>query len=176
MSSAKPWPRSPSDDPGLSQVASVYSDSREHARPTGIGDEVLTRLDDLVALVTANPDIHVRYSMGFEHDMNSRSMDAESGLPLPGLSVNPLGPEAWWTRPLRDWIARQLCQYMHLRAEDPERHAWILQGTCAGRGPDCEPLLTDVDQIARLSDDLLSEAQTVYQDRFDVGARPGAHR
>jgi uncharacterized protein DUF6098 len=77
-----------------------------------------------------------------EDRKNGGSVDYESGLRLPGFSANPLDPERWWTRPLRDWLARQLCQYAHIKdSADDGRVAWILKGDVAGRGPDNEPLI-----------------------------------
>lgn len=131
--------------------------------------ETLQELDDLVGRTHG---LHVRYSQGFEHDRDEASIDTESGLELPGLSVNPLDPEPWWTRERSDWLARQLCQYKHLRERNPERLAWVLRGRVAGRGPDSEPLLTDVEPVARLSDALLDEAEARYRARFDAGRGP----
>ncbi len=88
------------------------------------------------------------------------------------MSVNPLTPESWWTRPLKDWLARQICQYEHL-AEDEDRYAWVLTGACVGRGPDCEPLLVDVQPLGRLGPEVLQEAKQVYEEQFDAGERPG---
>ncbi len=133
---------------------------------------MLERLEELEELVRDNPGLHIRYSEGFEKDAGSGSMDTESGLELPGLSVNPLNPEDWWTRPVRDWLARQLCQYKHLQEQNPDRHAWVLRGRMVGRGPDCEPLLADVEQVDVLSDSLLDEAERVYHERFARGQGP----
>jgi hypothetical protein len=132
----------------------------------------LDRLAELESLVAADDELHVRYSPGFEHDMESGSTDIESGLELPGLSVNPLTPEPWWSRPLRDWLARQLCQYKQLKDDNPRRQAWVLRGRCVARGPDCEPLLDDVVPVALLSDRLLAEADRVYHERFQAGVGP----
>ncbi|WP_424936026.1 MULTISPECIES: DUF6098 family protein [Bacteria] len=129
-------------------------------------------LAELTDLVRTEPDLCVRYSAGPGHDARQRSMDTESGLELPGLSVNPLAAEGWWTRPLEDWLARQLCQYKHLAERDPERRAWILRGVIVGRGPDCEPLLGDVAPVAVLDPALLAEAEVRYQARFDAGVGP----
>jgi hypothetical protein len=128
----------------------------------------LSELEDLVRL---GGDVYVRYSKGYEADSGSQSTDTESGLTLPGLSVNPLSPEGWWTRPLKDWLARQICQYKHL-GERQERHAWVLTGTLVGRGPDCEPLLADVRPLGRLDPALLEEAEHVYQERFHAMQGP----
>jgi hypothetical protein len=125
-------------------------------------------LDALERFMRDQGPVYLRYSQGFEADADSGSMDTESGLSLPGLSVNPLTPEPWWTRPLTDWLARQICQYKHLD-EKQDRHAWILTGKCVGRGPDCEPLLTNVRPLGRLSRRLLEEAERVYEDRFSTG-------
>lgn len=114
----------------------------------------------------------MRYSEGPQRDAEQRSVDTESGLELPGLSANPLDPEGWWTRPLEDWLARQLCQYRHLQRKNPERFAWILTGRLAGRGPDCEPLLSDAVGIARLDGDVLTEAEQRYLANFEAGRGP----
>jgi hypothetical protein len=138
---------------------------------TGHDLPVIWSLKELADLVSRDHPLFVRYSQGPRQDEDQRSLDAESGLPLPGLSVNPLNPEPWWTRPLMDWLARQLCQYAHLAAED-QRQPWILTGRCVGRGPDCEPLVDDVTAIALLHCDLIAEAEQHYGARFDKGARP----
>lgn len=132
----------------------------------------LETLDELVGLVRSRPGLHVRYSAGPESDRDGGSIDTESGLELPGLSVNPLDAEGWWTRPLADWLARQVCQYRHLSEKNPERFAWVLTGRQVGRGPDSEPLLAEVEPVARLSDDLLGEAEERYRSRFDAGRGP----
>ncbi|MGV2984627.1 DUF6098 family protein [Microbacterium sp. AGC85] len=132
----------------------------------------LRALADLAHLVRERSGLHVRYSKGPAHDADQRSLDTESGLELPGLSVNPLDPEDWWTRPLEDWLARQLCQYRHLAEKNPERIAWVLRGAPAGRGPDCEPLLRDVEPVAVLGASLLEEAESRYRANFDAGRGP----
>ena len=132
----------------------------------------LTRLHDLESIVVAGPALFVRYSEGYENDARSGSIDTESNLELPGLSVNPLTPESWWTRPLGDWLARQLCQYKHLQEKNPGRYAWVLRGEVVGRGPDCEPLMVHVEPVARLSPSLLAEAERTYHQNFDAGRGP----
>ena len=129
-------------------------------------------LAQLAALVRACPGVYVRYSDGPDQDASRHSVDTESGLELPGLSVNPLDAEKWWTRPLEDWLARQLSQYRHLAEKDRSRIAWILHGEIVGRGPDCEPLLRDVRPIAVLDERLLDEAHARYLSEFDAGRGP----
>lgn len=129
----------------------------------------LDRFADLETLAASEPALYVRYSQGPDMDAAGGSIDTESQLQMPGLSVNPLTPESWWTRPLGDWIARQLCQYKHLQEKNPERFAWVLHGRHAGWGPDCEPLLVDVEQIARLSPALLAAAEQRYRENFNAG-------
>lgn len=115
------------------------------------------------------PPIFVRFSKGPAHDRDRCSRDYESGLELPGLSVNPLQPEPWWTPPTELWVARQLCNYVHLAEDaDDDRRAWILEGEVVARGPDNEPLVTDVRPLAWLSDGLIREAKRVYTANFDV--------
>ncbi|MCM3696650.1 DUF6098 family protein [Microbacterium oleivorans] len=133
---------------------------------------VIHRLAELAALVRSSPGLHVRWSEGPGQDAERTSIDAESGLRLPGLSVNPLDAEGWWTRPLEDWLARQLSQYRHLQDENPDRFAWILRGEFAGRGPDCEPLLSDPEAVAILDEQLLQEAEDRYRGEFDAGRGP----
>jgi len=128
----------------------------------------ITSLDELAGLVDqAGEPLYVRFSEGPEADAHARSIDHESGLELPGLSVNPLHPESWWSRPLHDWLARQLCQYAHLQEENPRSHAWVLTGRVAGRGPDCEPLIAEPRPVAAIADAVIDEAGRVYSERFD---------
>jgi hypothetical protein len=138
----------------------------------GVAPPHLRRLDELAQLVERIPELQLRYSEGPEHDSSESSTDTESGLELPGLSVNPLHPEPWWTRPLTDWLARQICQYEHLRKRNPDRIAWVLRGREVGRGPDCEPLIADFEAVATLDQQLLDEARTIYKRRFDSGNGP----
>lgn len=39
-----------------------------------------------------------------------------------------------------------------------------------GRGPDCEPLLGDVEVVGRLDHDAVRQAEELYRTRFDAGA------
>lgn len=133
---------------------------------------LVDRLAELAAVVRACPGLHVRYSKGPDDDGRRTSVDTESGLELPGLSVNPLDAEDWWTRPLEDWLARQLIQYRHLAEKEPDRMAWILHGEVCGRGPDCAPLLRDIVPVAVLTEDLLEEARIRYERSFDAGHGP----
>lgn len=126
----------------------------------------ITRLHDLEQLVA--PDRFLRVSAGPDEDRCSASTDYESGQELPGLSVNPLAPERWWTRPLQEWLARQLCNYVHLAEEDEDRHAWVLSGEVVARGPDNEPIVAEFQPVARIADEVLDEAKHLYEQRFDV--------
>lgn len=123
-------------------------------------------LDQLEQLV--EPDRYLRVSSGPDEDAGGTSTDYESGLELPGLSVNPLTPEVWWTRPLREWLARQMCNYVHLAEEAPDRHAWVLAGEIVARGPDNEPIIGRFEPIAWIADEVLDEAKELYEQRFDV--------
>jgi hypothetical protein len=129
----------------------------------------ITSLDELAELVDG--DSYVRFSKGPDDDRHTTSRDYESGLDLPGLSVNPLQPEDWWERPIEDWLARQICNYVHIQEEsDDERRAWVLRGRVVSRGPDNEPLVTDYRPLAWLDDAVIDEAKRRYQSRFDVAS------
>lgn len=129
---------------------------------------VLDSLAELAAHV--QPGVFLRISRGPQQDRGKRSRDYESGLELSGLSVNPLTPPAWWTRPPEDWLARQLCNYVHLMEDsDDDRRPWVLHGEVVARGPDNEPLVADFRALAWLSDKLVAEAKRRYEERFDVG-------
>lgn len=132
----------------------------------------LDTMYELESAMRRYPDLYIRYSEGPVADARGGSIDTESGLELPGLSVNPLQPERWWHRPIADWLARQLCQYRHLEQRDSDRYAWVLTGRTVARGPDCEPLITAVVPVARLSGELLSEAEERYRAHFDAGHGP----
>ena len=125
-------------------------------RPAG-SERSLVRVesvDQLVELVEQSPEpLYVRFSSGLDHD---ESIDHESGLSLPGVSANPLHPPPWWQGPpAADWVTRQVRAYQHLKERDDDRRCWIVTGTVADRGPDNEPLLTDVEGVGVLTDALV---------------------
>ncbi|WP_309069162.1 DUF6098 family protein [Microbacterium sp.] len=132
----------------------------------------IATLAELAEFVGRREQSYIRYSKGPAHDASEQSRDTESGLDLPGLSVNPLHPETWWSRPVEDWLARQVCQYSQLAEKNPDRFAWVLDGRTVGRGPDCEPLLADVEPLARLAPALLDEAAARYEQAFEAGRGP----
>ena len=142
----------------------------DNERRDGPDAPVLTSLTSLVELIGRDRPLFVRYSKGPDDDARKESRDYESNLTLPGLSVNPLDPEHWWTRPAEEWVARQLSQYAHLKDESgDERRAWVLTGRVVARGPDNEPVVEDPEPVAFLSDELVEEAKALYDERFDVG-------
>jgi hypothetical protein len=130
-----------------------------------VTQQTFERLDEIGALIRRGTPFYVRHSRGYETDLAARSVDGESGLELPGLSANPMNPEPWWTRPWQDWVARQICQYRHLSKEDGAQ-TWLLTGRPVGRGPDCEPLLVDVEPLGVLSERLIIEAEERYDQNF----------
>lgn len=145
------------------------------ARPVDVFEqEPIDSMYGLEAALRRFPDLHVRFSEGPSADLAETSRDAESGLELPGLSVDPLQPEPWWHRPVSDWLARQLRRYRRPADRDSGRFAWVLTGRMEGRGAECEPLLADTVAVARLSPRLLEEAEQHYLRHFDAGEAPAA--
>lgn len=140
--------------------------------PDGAEREGMPRVDTLEELAGYMDDgAFLRFSRGPAADEGTVSRDYEAGLDLPGLSAMPLQPESWWTRPTEDWLARQVCKYLHLRTDaDDDRYAWVLRGRVVARGPDREPILTDIEPLAWLSDAALEQALERYETRFDVGS------
>src|SRR3954468_6735445 len=115
----------------------------------------------------AHEAMYLRYSEGPEEDLGSggSSRDYEAEVDLPGLSVTVVSPEPWWTRPVEDWVARRLCKYAEL-GEAEGRFPWLLTGRAVGNGPDHEPLVDEVQPIARVADTAVREAVSVYRARF----------
>ena len=125
-------------------------------------------LDQLAALVQRSPDdLYVRWSRGPHADLSAsgdqRSSDGLTGLPLPGLSANPLRIEPWWgDRPVRLWVARRLYDYRHLREQrGPGVRPWVLEGEERGRGPDNEPLVVCGRPVAWISDAAMRECEEI---------------
>ena len=120
---------------------------------------VLDTVEQVVEFVAgADTDVHVRFGQP-DDDLGSPSVDHESGLTLPGLSVNPVTPPSWWRdRPLEDWVIRQICSYAHLQQQHPERACALVTGTIVDRGPDNEPLLRDARLLAVLDAGVVREA------------------
>lgn len=129
----------------------------------------LRSLDEVATLVASRQDLYLRYSQGPEDDERAGpSRDHEADLRLPGWSVSAVTPERWWTRPVKDWVARRLYQYAHLGNEEG-RYAWLLTGSVTARGTDHEPLVVDMQPVAAISADVLAEAAEHYRARFHAG-------
>jgi hypothetical protein len=121
----------------------------------------------LLDLLDLDIPLYLRYSPGPQADAAHPSVDHESGLAMPGHAANPLRPPRWWTRPAADWLARRVCQY--LRELHDGARPCILTGEVADTGPDNEPLLIDIQPIAWLAPDLITEAHHRYHDRMNTG-------
>jgi hypothetical protein len=134
--------------------------------------EQLPVAEDLAAVVQhvqQNGGLFLRYSKGPESDADEPcSRDYEANVDLPGLSVTTIQPEYWWPRPAQDWVARRICKYADL-GEEEGRFPWLLRGRVVGYGPDHEPLVRDVEPVARISERALQEAKQCYEERFEVG-------
>ncbi|HEY8374016.1 MAG TPA: DUF6098 family protein [Pseudonocardiaceae bacterium] len=131
-------------------------------------------LDELAALVDS-PDrgegLYVRWSRGPASDLGASahqsSRDGLTGIPLPGLSANPLWVEGWWGERSRAlWVARRLYDYRHLRERrGPGVRAWVFRGEEHGRGPDNEPLVVCREPIAWVADEVLAECERMVAEQ-----------
>ena len=123
---------------------------------------VVKTLGELGALVGRDSDLYVRWSRGPSADLgNAKSRDELTGVPMPGLSANPLGVEPWWgNRPVELWVARRLHDYSHLpREKGKDVRPWVLRGRVEGRGPDNEPLVRDVEPVGWVDEKVIREAE-----------------
>lgn len=126
------------------------------------GLPVVSRLADLARLVETHHGLYVRWSRGPAPDLGRvSSTDELTGVPMPGLSANPLDVEDWWEdRSVELWVARRLYDYAHLPHEKgPDVRPWVLWGRETGRGPDNEPLVVDVDPLCWIADGMIGEAR-----------------
>lgn len=133
-------------------------------------------LDELASLLEdPKPDeeLYVRWSRGPDVDLaddrqpEQTSRDALTGVPLPGLSANPLGVEPWWgDRSVRLWVARRLYDYRHLRdLRGPGVRPWVFVGEQCGRGPDNEPLVVCHRPVGWVSDEALRESEKAVEEQ-----------
>jgi hypothetical protein len=130
--------------------------------------EVLDDLEQVVAMVErSDVPLFVRFSKPPPEGLEEPSVDGETGLELPGLSVNPLDPPSWWRgNGLAEWIARRICSYAHLQADDPARVCLLLSGSVVERGPDNEPLLAGAEAVAIVSGAAVDECR---KQRLEAG-------
>jgi hypothetical protein len=110
--------------------------------------------------VEARYPLYIRWSLGPIADAQLKSRDALTGVELPGLCVNPLQVEEWWgDRSVRLWVARRLHDYRHLQETRREGVGpWVLEGREVGRGPDNEPIVTDVRPVCWVADEVVADA------------------
>ncbi|ANB04047.1 hypothetical protein SAM40697_6841 [Streptomyces ambofaciens] len=128
----------------------------------------LTSLDDLVRLLGRRQGLYVRWSRGPEYDLvTGCSSDELTGVRLPGLSASPLDVEDWWgTRSVRVWVARRLYDYCHLpRVRDPGTRPWVLHGAEQARGPDNEPLVTNVEPLGWIAGEVITKARRIITEQ-----------
>ncbi|MGW2490957.1 DUF6098 family protein [Streptomyces sp. NPDC001606] len=131
---------------------------------------VVSTLADMAGLVQRQRGLYVRWSTGPGPDLDRvSSLDALTGVPLPGLSANPLDVEDWWAdRSVELWVARRLYDYAHLPHEKgPGVRPWVLRGRETGRGPDNEPLVADVEPVCWIADRVIhaARAEVARQER-----------
>lgn len=124
---------------------------------------VTSTLAELAALVARHRGLYVRWLKGPGPDLGeTTSTDDLTGVPLPGLSANPLDVEEWWRgRSVELWVARRLYDYSHLpHDKGPGVRPWALRGREAGRGPDNEPLVADVEPMCWIAGPMIDEARS----------------
>ncbi|MET7475972.1 DUF6098 family protein [Streptomyces sp. NPDC005648] len=112
--------------------------------------------------------LYVRWSLGPGWDLaGTVGTDDLTGLTLPGLSASPLDIEDWWgDQPARVWVARRLYDYSHLpRVKDSRTRPWVLAARETARGPDSEPLVTDVQPLGWIGPRVIDEADRVVRQR-----------
>ncbi|MFF8950703.1 DUF6098 family protein [Streptomyces sp. NPDC014940] len=127
-----------------------------------------TSLEELTRLLSTRRSLYVRWSRGPERDLPQvSSTDDLTGVKLPGLSASPLDVEEWWgTRPAHIWVARRLYDYCHLpQSKDARTRPWVLHGREVARGPDNEPLVTDVEPLGWIAEQTLEEAFRVIAEQ-----------
>ncbi|MEU0100086.1 DUF6098 family protein [Streptomyces sp. NPDC006267] len=67
------------------------------------------------------------------------------------------------------WGARRLYDYSHLpRVRGSGARPWVLHGTEAGRGPDNEPLVRQIEPLGWIAPPVIAQANDV------IGHQPGA--
>jgi hypothetical protein len=124
---------------------------------------VVSTLAEVARLVERHQGLYVRWSKGPGTDLDAvSSTDELTGVPMPGLSANPLDVEDWWEDRSRElWVARRLYDYAHLpHDKGPGVRPWVLTGRETGRGPDNEPLVADVEPLCWIADGVIDAAKT----------------
>lgn len=123
---------------------------------------VMSTLAEVARLVERHQGLYVRWSKGPGTDLDDvSSTDELTGVPMPGLSANPLDVENWWEdRSVELWVARRLYDYAHLpHDKGPGVRPWVLRGSETGRGPDNEPLVADVEPLCWIADEVIDAAR-----------------
>lgn len=124
----------------------------------------IASLDELAELLGSRRDLFIRWSRGPQADDKGRSRDELTGVELPGLSVSTLAVEPWWgDRSRRTWVARRLYDYRHIAFRKEGTRPWLLSGRECGRGPDNEPLVTDVSPIAWIASEVVEDASKLIE-------------
>lgn len=125
-------------------------------------------LDELARLITHRRGLYVRWSRGPESDLpRASSTDDLTGIKLPGLSASPLDLEDWWgQRPVRVWVARRLYDYCHLpHVKDARTRPWVLHGSETARGPDNEPLVTEIEPLGWIAGQVIADASRIITEQ-----------
>lgn len=125
---------------------------------------LLTLHDGVELLTEPGPPLYLRWSSNIAADLDLQaSLDALTGVELPGLSVQPLAAEPWWgDRPTDLWWARKLGGHRPPSDQDgPAVRPWVVTGSMAGRGPDGDLLVVDCNFVATVTDAMMDQAATM---------------
>lgn len=125
---------------------------------------LLTLSDGADLLHEPGPALFLRWSSDLAVDLDlPQSLDALTGVEMPGLAVLSLAVEPWWQdRPVDLWLARKLGgQRPPADLDGPAVRPWIITGTPLGHSPDGETLIGSCSLVATVTDAVMVQAASL---------------